>query len=130
LQQLQLTINLYHQKLLKINTREYGKIVLELETTPKVIKNILKKPRYIVAFVAETLSGDELLNKAREKLIEYGANLVVGNNVLSAKVGFAKEYLEAIIITKDDVVASGLLLKYEIARLILDKAHEGLSLNK
>jgi phosphopantothenoylcysteine decarboxylase/phosphopantothenate--cysteine ligase len=117
-------------RVLKINTREYGKIVLELETTPKVIKNILKKPRYIVAFAAETLSGDELLNKAREKLIEYRADLVVGNSVLSAKAGFAKEYLEAIIITKDDVVASGLLLKYEIARLILDKAHEGLSLNK
>jgi phosphopantothenoylcysteine decarboxylase/phosphopantothenate--cysteine ligase len=117
-------------RVLKINTKEYGKIVLELEATPKVIKNILKKPRYIVAFAAETLSGDELLNKAREKLIEYRADLVVGNNVLSAKAGFAKEYLEAIIITKDDVVASGLLLKYEIARLILDKAHEGLSSNK
>jgi len=107
---------------IKISTRAHERISLELEATPKVIKNIARRPGYIVAFAAETARGEELIEKTREKLIDYGADLVVGNNVLSDTAGFGKQYLDAVVVSKEGVVVKGLLSKYEVARLIIDKA--------
>jgi phosphopantothenoylcysteine decarboxylase/phosphopantothenate--cysteine ligase len=110
------------QSSIKISTRAHERISLELEATPKVIKNIARRPGYIVAFAAETARGEELIEKTREKLIDYGADLVVGNNVLSDTAGFGKQYLDAVVVSKEGVVVKGLLSKYEVARLIIDKA--------
>jgi len=109
-------------KTTKISTREHPKLVVELEQTPKVIKNIVNKPRYIVAFAAETVGGDQLLAKIQEKMNDYNSDLIVGNNILSEHAGFGKDFLDAVILDKTGVITRGLLAKYEIARLILDKA--------
>lgn len=106
----------------KISTRMQPELRLELTPTPKVIKSVRKKPRFTVGFAAETTTGDELYAKASEKLRDYSLDLVVANNVSSSVAGFGKEFLEALIIESDGIVAKGILTKYEIARLIIDTA--------
>lgn len=110
----------------KIHTREVSRLILELETTPKVIKNIARRPRVLVGFAAETSSGDLLMESTRRKLNEYGLDLVVGNNVLSDIAGFGREFLDSIIYSRDGVVKSGVLSKYEVARIIIDFAKNAL----
>jgi phosphopantothenoylcysteine decarboxylase/phosphopantothenate--cysteine ligase len=105
----------------KIETRKNPHLTLELEATPKVIKNIANKPRVLIGFAAETAQGEQLVEKAREKLLDYGLDLVVANNILSDLGGFGKEFLDAYILGSGGDVASGLLAKYEVARIILDQ---------
>lgn len=105
----------------KIPTRLHKELTLELEPTPKVIQNINRRPRVVVGFAAETAKDVELLNRALEKLKEYGVDLIVANNILSERAGFAKEFLEAIVVDeKGSPVAEGLLSKYEVARIVVD----------
>ncbi|MEM2170296.1 MAG: bifunctional phosphopantothenoylcysteine decarboxylase/phosphopantothenate--cysteine ligase CoaBC [Desulfurococcaceae archaeon] len=110
----------------KVSSRMMPRLTLELETTPKVIKQVVRRPRLLIAFAAETASGEELAEKAREKLAEYGADLLVANNVLSDLGGFGKEFLDAVIIDSKGIVKKGILLKYEASRLILDYVVENL----
>jgi phosphopantothenoylcysteine decarboxylase/phosphopantothenate--cysteine ligase len=110
----------------KLSTRETPRLTLELEATPKVAKSLSRRPRYLAIFVAETVGGDQLVEKARDKMIDYNADLAVGNNVLSEQAGFAKPLLDAVVLSREGVVARGLLTKHEVARLILDKAVESL----
>ncbi|MEM2025794.1 MAG: bifunctional phosphopantothenoylcysteine decarboxylase/phosphopantothenate--cysteine ligase CoaBC [Desulfurococcaceae archaeon] len=104
----------------KIPTRSTPKLILELETTPKVIKSIIKRPRILIGFAAESQSGEELLRKGKEKMSDYSLDLVVANNILSERAGFGKEYLDAIIIDSSGVLRDGLIHKHEIARLVVD----------
>lgn len=105
----------------KIPTRMHSELVVELVQTPKVIKSIVKRPRVLVGFAAETTSGNELAEKAREKLRDYDLDLVVANNVKSSSAGFAKDFLEAVILTRSgEILAKGLLAKYEVARVVVD----------
>ena len=76
--------------------------------------------------MAETVGGDQLVEKTRDKMIDYDADLAVGNNVLSEQAGFAKPLLDAVVLSREGVVARGLLTKHEVARLILDRAVESL----
>jgi phosphopantothenoylcysteine decarboxylase/phosphopantothenate--cysteine ligase len=109
----------------KIPSRTAQKIVLELVSTPKVLKSISRRPGVLVGFAAETTSGDDLVKKAGEKLLDYDLDLVVANNVLSERGGFGKLYLEAVLLDRDKgIIAQGLLLKQEIARKIVDYAVE------
>jgi len=107
----------------KISSKSNLKLIVELTTTPKIVKLIAKRPRILVGFAAETVSGDDLVMKAYEKISEYGFDLVVANNVLSEQGGFGKYFLDAVIVEKSrGVLEKGLLLKYNIARKILDYA--------
>lgn len=106
----------------KIQTKKNPRLTIELESTPKVIRNIVKRPRVLVGFAAETSSGGDLVEKAKEKLSDYGLDIIVANNVLSDVAGFGKEFLDAYIIANGEVIAKGILPKYEIARLLLDHA--------
>lgn len=105
----------------KISTRIHRELVLELETTPKVLHNIWRRPKIVVGFAAETAKGEELRARALEKLRDYGVDLIVANNIMSDKAGFSKDFLEALIVEKNEVVvAEGLLSKYEVARIVVD----------
>jgi len=107
----------------KIPSRSYQKLIVELVNTPKVLKSITKRPRILVGFAAETVSGGELTSKAMEKLVDYDLDLVVANNVLSRNCGFGKLFLDAVIVDRDKgVLEQGVFTKYEIARKILDYA--------
>lgn len=104
----------------KLHSRIIPRLTLELETTPKVIKQAAQRPRLLVAFAAETASNNELLEKAREKLAEYKADLLVANNVSSSLGGFGKEFLDVAIIDSKGIIKKGILSKYEISRFIMD----------
>lgn len=106
----------------KIQTRLNPELVLKLVQTPKVIKRVKNKPRFTIGFAAESVSGDELYNRALDKLKDYSLDLIVANNILSETAGFGKEFLEAVIAGHKGLVSKGVLSKYEIARLILDIA--------
>jgi len=111
----------------KISSKSNLKLILELTTTPKIVKLIVKRPKILVGFAAETVSGDGLVVKAIEKISEYGFDLIVANNVLSEQGGFGKHFLDAVIVEKSrGVIERGLLLKYNIARRILDYVSERL----
>jgi len=105
----------------KFKTRDKPRIQLELETTPKTVKCVVKRPRVVVIFAAETTSDEsELINAAREKLADYGADLVVASNVLSNVGGFGKEFLDAVIVDSSGVIKKGVISKYEISRFVVD----------
>jgi len=111
----------------KISSKSNLKLIVELTTTPKIAKLIVKRPRILVGFAAETVIGEDLVMKAYEKISEYGFDLVVANNVLSEQGGFGKYFLDAVVVEKSrGVLEKGLLLKYNIARKILDYASERL----
>jgi len=109
----------------KIPSKSSPRLVIELVSTPKVLKSISRRPRVLVGFAAETTSGDDLVRKAEEKMLDYDLDLVVANNVLSDKGGFGKLYLEALLLDREKgIINQGTLTKYEIARKILDYALE------
>ncbi len=111
----------------KIPSRSAPRLVLELVSTPKVIKSISRRPRVLVGFAAETTSGDELVKKALEKISDYNLDLVVANNVLSELGGFGKVFLDAILVERSQgVLDKGLFVKHEIARKTLDYARNKL----
>ncbi len=108
-----------------------NKLVVELEPTPKIIRDVAeaaksKKPStIIIGFAAETARTDsELIGKARKKLEKYGIDMIVANNVSRRDIGFTSIYNEVYIITKDRVEHVPKKTKEEIARIILDKALE------
>jgi len=104
----------------KIPSRK-GEITLLLKPSPKVIKNIVRKPRVLVGFAAETVGSlDELVEKAREKLYDYNADLIVGNIVGRKDEGFGKEFLHACLVWSDGFECLGTIHKAYLARKIAD----------
>ena len=96
-------------------------ISLTLEPTPKVLMNIRRRPKVLVAFTAEaTHDIDVLVESAREKLNKYGASFVVANPVGPA-LGFAKQESRVIIVDREGYIDVGVKVKEEIAKLIINK---------
>ncbi len=107
----------------KISTREVKYLILRLRPTPKTIRYISKnnRPEKIIIFVAETTNDhEELVEKARQKLIEYGADIAIANNVKEPGIGFSSNYLDACIVTRNKYECLGLVRKEVIARKIID----------
>jgi len=107
----------------KISTREVKHLILRLRPTPKTIKYISKsnRPEKIIIFVAETTNDhEELVKKARQKLIEYGADIAISNNVKEPGIGFSSNYLDACIVMRNKYECLGLVRKEIIARKIID----------
>jgi len=106
----------------KIPSRSSGELELVLRPTPKVVKHASKqnRPRILVIFVAET-AGDhaELVEKARAKLEDYDADVVVANRVFSG-VGFASNYIDACIVERDKHFCYGVVRKEALARIVVD----------
>lgn len=98
-----------------------GGLELKLVPTRKVVKSVRKKPRIMIGFAAETVkSREELLVKAREKLDDYGLDLIVGNVVGVKGLGFESEYIDACFVTREKVECIGFVSKAYLARRIAD----------
>ncbi|WP_440059248.1 bifunctional phosphopantothenoylcysteine decarboxylase/phosphopantothenate--cysteine ligase CoaBC [Thermogladius sp. 4427co] len=106
----------------KIPTSETSRLVVELTPTEKVIKSFTQKPRIVVAFAAETYSGDQLVERAVAKMHEYNADMVVAHDATAKGAGFGEAYLDAVIVTRTGIERLGLVHKYILARRILDSA--------
>ncbi len=108
-----------------------NRLVVELEPTPKIIKDVAltaknKKPStIIIGFSAETVKDDrELVERAKRKMEKYGIDMIIANNVSRRDIGFESKYNEVYIITRNRVEHVPKKTKEEIARIILDKAIE------
>lgn len=112
-----------------VNMEGLGKIqssedfTLKLEKAPKIINEVKKKnPNIIlVGFKAEyNLSNEELINSARKRMKESGADLIVANDVSTEGGGFGSDNNKVFLID-EEVTSIPLTSKNQIARRILDK---------
>ncbi|MGB9827844.1 MAG: bifunctional phosphopantothenoylcysteine decarboxylase/phosphopantothenate--cysteine ligase CoaBC [Thermosphaera sp.] len=109
----------YHEE--KLSTRDMRSLVIELEATKKVLKSIVKRPRLLIGFAAESSKvSEELVEKSRVKLLDYNLDLVVANNILSEKAGFSKPLLEVCYVWKEGFQCPGESFKEVVARAIVD----------
>ena len=96
-----------------------------LKPTPKVIDSIVKRPRVLVAFAAETTGSLEELEKAAvEKLRRYGADIIVANIVGMPGLGFASPRESGLIVGQGFKRPFESMLKEELASLVFDLALE------
>lgn len=96
---------------------------VELEQNPDILRELgeMKQKRgfVLVGFAAETM---DLLKNAQKKLISKNLDMIVANEIGSRSAGFEADTNQVKIIMKDGrVEETGLLLKEEIANIILDK---------
>lgn len=95
-------------------------LTLELVKNPDIAKWVgeNKGDKKLVVFSAET---DNLIANAKGKLEKKNADLVVANDVTMAGAGFNVDTNIATIIDRDgNATTSGLVLKTELAEMILD----------
>jgi len=96
-------------------------LVLRLKQAPKIIDKIKKiqKDVFLVGFKAETnLSKKALENIARKKMKESKADLMIANDVGSAKYKKNPSYNEILIVNSKKVISSGWKRKEMLAKLI------------
>jgi phosphopantothenoylcysteine decarboxylase/phosphopantothenate--cysteine ligase len=104
--------------------KEKEALFLELEPTPDILSEVRSQPghRTLVGFAAET---EDVLNRARSKLVQKGLDLIVANDVTQEGAGFD---LDTNIVTFIDVhgetTALPKLSKAEVAERILDRIKE------
>jgi len=101
--------------------------VIELKPLPKVVENVKKVDPsiFLVGFKAEYgVSEEELVNRAYDRMIDAGMDLVVANDVSREGVGFGADDNEVYIVDPEKSVEHLKASKYEIAAGILDRVRE------
>ena len=108
----------------KVSTDKVSKLTLTLKPTRKIIEEAKKvSPKtFVVGFKAEyNLSDEELADRAYERLVKSGIDLMVANDVGRENVGFRCETNEVLIVDKDrNVQKIPLARKEVIAKKVLD----------
>ncbi|WP_245521912.1 bifunctional phosphopantothenoylcysteine decarboxylase/phosphopantothenate--cysteine ligase CoaBC [Staphylothermus hellenicus] len=107
----------------KISTRELGSLVIRLKQTPKTVKFVSRnnRPKLMIIFSAETIDNHlELVEKARNKLVDYNADLAIANNVSISGIGFSSSYIDACIVSRDSYECMGVIRKEVLMRKIID----------
>jgi len=108
----------------KVSTDKVSKLTLTLKPTIKIIEEAKKvSPKtFVVGFKAEyNLSDEELADRAYERLVKSGIDLMVANDVGRENVGFRCETNEVLIVDKDrNVQKIPLARKEVIAKKVLD----------
>lgn len=103
---------------------------LELRPLPKIIEQVKRVDPDIllVGFKAEyDVSDDELIARARKRMMEANMDLIVANDVAREKVGFGSDTNEVYIVDKDGVVTHvPLEAKEAVADQLLDMVKENL----
>jgi phosphopantothenoylcysteine decarboxylase/phosphopantothenate--cysteine ligase len=99
--------------------RRSGNVTIEFEPTTDVLKGVTSRypELYVVGFAAT--HGDPVAD-AREKLGKKGVDLVVGNDISGAGIGFGSEENEVYLVGKDAERFVPRATKDEVARAILE----------
>lgn len=94
-------------------------LILKLRSTPDILAEIgrLKNRPLTVGFAAETGNKPE---RAREKLIKKGADIIVFNDVASEGAGFDVDTNKITIIEGEDEISFPIMTKDEVSEKILD----------
>ena len=110
----------------KLSTRKEKTVEIELEATPKIIREIrhASPKSFIVAFKTNhSVSNEELVSEAFEILGEKNADLVAANDVSLEGVGFQADTNELFVVDeRKKVTHIALAPKREVARQLLDIA--------
>ena len=101
----------------KINKTD--KLLVNLRNTPDILSDVgkLKNKPLLVGFAAET---GRRLDRAKKKLIQKKADIIVFNNVTAAGSGFDVDTNEITIIRKNKELSLPLTTKDNAAEAILD----------
>jgi phosphopantothenoylcysteine decarboxylase/phosphopantothenate--cysteine ligase len=97
------------------------RISLKLKRVPKMINDVKKIQNnvFLVGFKAETsVSKKDLINKAREKLIQSGCDLVVANDIGTKRYKENPDYNNVLVIDSGKIAESGWKNKEKIAKFI------------
>ena len=97
------------------------RVSLKLERVPKMINDVKKIQRdvFLVGFKAETgVSKQELIKKAREKIIQAGCDLVIANDIGTKRYKKNPEYNNVISVDSKCITESGWKDKTKIAKFI------------
>jgi len=101
---------------------------IKLKQTPKIIDHIKKwqKNVFLVGFKAETnISKKKLEESARKKMREVKADLIIANDIGSAKYRKNPDYNEILLVNSKKTASSGWKKKEKLAKIIrkqLEKA--------
>jgi phosphopantothenoylcysteine decarboxylase/phosphopantothenate--cysteine ligase len=110
----------------KIKKNGDDTLTLKLFPTEDVLKNIKERKvsQFVVGFAAES---ENLTESALEKLRTKNLDLIVANDISSPGIGFQSDSNQVILINKrGDIKKLPLLLKTEIANLLLDDIINGI----
>jgi phosphopantothenoylcysteine decarboxylase / phosphopantothenate---cysteine ligase len=100
--------------------KRQGELDLHLEPTEDILASLAARRREgqtIVGFAAE--HGGDFIERAQEKLVRKGADLIVVNDVSDPEIGFESENNQVAMIGPGQVSSTGRGSKAEIAELIL-----------
>lgn len=115
-----------HEK--KVDSHTTPELKVKLKSLPKIIDQVKKvSPRtFLVAFKAEyKVSDQELVERARKRLKDSQADLIVANDVGREGAGFQTDTNEVFIVGKGrEVVHVESAPKQDIARRLLDLVNE------
>ena len=96
-------------------------LTLELDPAPKILPMITSRCKTVIGFKAESgLTEQQLIERARSRLLEYGLYAVIANDIDSA----GKDEISVIMVREDfeDIITGS---KKEIAGEILDQYFGG-----
>ncbi len=99
---------------------------LKLKPAPKIINQAKQHnpSLYLVGFKAEyNVSGDELVESARRRMRESGADLMVANDVAETGAGFGSDQ-NKVVLVDDGIWDIPLSTKEEIAALVIGRIVE------
>ncbi|HLF84235.1 MAG TPA: bifunctional phosphopantothenoylcysteine decarboxylase/phosphopantothenate--cysteine ligase CoaBC [Blastocatellia bacterium] len=107
-----------HQQKIKKNG---SALVLDLEPTDDILAAVALESgsRVVIGFAAET---ENVIENARKKLKEKGADLIVANDVSASDSGFDVDTNRIALVSSEGVVELPLLSKREAAARIIDAA--------
>jgi phosphopantothenoylcysteine decarboxylase/phosphopantothenate--cysteine ligase len=96
-------------------------LVLDLEPTDDILAAVTRESgsRVVIGFAAET---ENVIENARKKLKEKGADLIVANDVSASDSGFDVDHNRIALVSSEGVVELPLLSKQEAAARIIDAA--------
>ena len=101
--------------------------IIELKPLPKVVENVKKVDPgvYLIGFKAEyDVSEEELIDRAYDRMIGAGMDLIVANDVSREDSGFGTDTNEVYIVDTERRIEHLKASKYEIAAKILDRIRE------
>lgn len=104
-----------------------SKWVIELKPLPKVVENVknVNPDVFLVGFKAEyDVSEEELVNRAYDRMVGAGMDLIVANDVSRDGAGFGTDTNEVYIVDPERRIEHLKASKNEIAAKILDKVRE------
>ncbi len=95
------------------------KISIKLERVPKILDQIRSMVPLLVGFKAEAgISIRELEKRGRAKLRESGADIIIANDIGSARYKKNPLYNDILIIDENETISTGWKKKEKIARMI------------